>query len=201
MNTTPYAWTKEDIDLAIKTIGGVCKDSGVNLEDLRKAFPNRPTSGQDIAKITKWVSEYIKAAKATTASLTEQATSPATPAPAQAKPRFVTAEMLPEGNYALPFDGKTHFYRVSHKAGKGKWAGTTFVNVQERASDELYPIENRKREGAIKWAILDYGFEASRMLFAEKLGQCWHCTRSLTDEENPYKSHGLGPVCGPKVMG
>jgi hypothetical protein len=33
------------------------------------------------------------------------------------------------------------------------------------------------------------------------MDSCWHCFKDIGDETNPYKPHGLGPVCGPKVMG
>lgn len=108
---------------------------------------------------------------------------------------------ITDGNYALPYQGKTHFYRVSRKEGKGKWAGRTFVNVQERASDELFKIEDRKRQVAILFSIREFGPAASHLLFSEVMDSCWHCLRSIGDETNPYKPYGLGPVCGPKVMG
>jgi hypothetical protein len=171
-------------------IKAMCQERGITAEALRTVFPTRPTTFDEGSKVIAW----IKGTDATNA--------PAQPsAPQASKPRFVTAEMLPEGNYAIPYNGKTHFYRVSHKEGKGKWAGTTFVSIKERASDVLYPMGSKAAEAAAKWSIVNYGYEASRMLFSEKLGECWHCTRALTDEDNPYKPHGLGPVCGPKVMG
>lgn len=107
-----------------------------------------------------------------------------------------------DGNYAIQADGqKTHFYRISRKEGKGKYAGETFLNVAERASDTLFRIYDRKRKTEILNAIRTAGPVPSRLMFAERLGRCWNCYKSLTDEDNPYKIHGLGPDCGPKVMG
>src|SRR6188508_1762759 len=62
---------------------------------------------------------------------------PTTEAAAPAKTVEDWADIA-DGNYAYLYNGKTHFYRVVRVEGKAKWAGRTFVNVQERASDELY---------------------------------------------------------------
>jgi hypothetical protein len=182
---------------ALRIIGNVCQKYDISLEDLRAAFPQRPTNDEEFLAIANWMQKVWE-------SRNEKATSINPPRPsAQARPKYVTAEMLPEGNYAVPGKdgGKTRFYRVSHKAGKGKWAGTTFVNIKQRVSDDLFELPNRASEAAAKWSIVEFGYEASRLLFAEKYDSCWHCFKGLTDEDNPYKVHGLGPVCGPKVMG
>lgn len=105
---------------------------------------------------------------------------------------------IADGNYAYAYKGKTHFYRVARVAGKGKWAGRTFVNVQERASDELYRIYDYTMVKAVLTSIRENGPKICGQLFAEKLGKCYRCGKSLTDEENPYKSMGLGPDCGAK---
>ena len=103
------------------------------------------------------------------------------------------------GNYAYAYNGKAHFYRVTREEGKGKWAGTTFINVQERASDELFRVYGYDMKKSILSEIRKAGISESQKLFAEKLGRCWRCGKSLTDELNPYKDQGLGPDCGTKV--
>jgi len=184
-----------DQTLALKTLGSIMKEHGITHAELHAVFPERPTTEDQCTEVAAWLSRKITERKA-------GSTNPPAPLP-QARPKFVTAEMLPEGNYAVPGKdgGKTRFYRVSHKEGKGKWAGTTFVNIKERASDDLYDMASKSAEAAAKWAILDYGYERSRLLFSEKYDACWHCFRGLTDEDNMYKVYGLGPVCGPKIMG
>jgi hypothetical protein len=104
-----------------------------------------------------------------------------------------------DGNYAYLYNGKTHFYRVTRVVGTGKWAGRTFINVQERASDELYKIYDYAMKKAVLTTIRETGVAISQKMFAEKLGRCWRCGKLLTDELNPYKDAGLGPDCGTKV--
>jgi hypothetical protein len=104
-----------------------------------------------------------------------------------------------DGNYAYSYNGKTHFYRVTRQEGKGKWAGRTFINVQERASDELFRIYDYAMKKAVLTTIRENGIKECQKIFAEKLGRCWRCGKTLTDEFNPYKDQGLGPDCGTKV--
>jgi hypothetical protein len=104
-----------------------------------------------------------------------------------------------DGNYAYLYNGKTHFYRITRVAGKGKWEGRTFINVQERASDELYKIYDYNMKKSVLAEIHNQGIEVSQKMFAERLGRCWRCGKSLTDEFNPYKPQGLGPDCGTKI--
>lgn len=131
-----------------------------------------------------------------------QATRYAANAARRDAPAYDPYDDILDGNYAIQADGeKTHFYRVSRKEGKGQYAGRTFVNVQERASESLFRIYDRARRTTILNDIRTAGPEASRLMFAERLGRCWHCFLALTDEDNPYKIHGLGPICGPNVMG
>ena len=114
--------------------------------------------------------------------------------------KFDMYEDIADANYAYEWNGKTHFYRVTRSTPKsGKWAGYTFINVQERASDDLYPINNRATRKAILETIRKEGPEACRIRFAERLGKCSRCMKDLTDEFNPYKGIGLGPDCGTKI--
>lgn len=123
----------------------------------------------------------------------------ATAAATAQKSSYDMYEDIVDGNYAYEWNGKTRFYRVVRKAGKGKWEGQTFINVQERASEELFPIYNRETRKAILTTIRENGPAICQKIFAEKLGRCWRCGKILTDEFNPYKEQGLGPDCGTKV--
>lgn len=173
----PRPYTQNQANL-IKTM---MAERGITTETLVKVFPERPKYEADARKVIEWL-KGIEVA-------------PSQPSSPQANWDDIT-----DGNYALPYNGKTHFYRVTRRDGKGKWVGRTFVNVQERASDELYRVPF-KRGLAIMHSIREYGVKESHLLFSTELGQCWHCLKGLTDENNPYKPHGLGPVCGPKIMG
>jgi hypothetical protein len=111
-----------------------------------------------------------------------------TPAPvAPVRTRLNFAEIL-DGNYAIRVDGVVKFYRVStSKSG--------YKNVQVRASDALY-MQYGKAGIAILHRIVEAGLEASRMLFAEELGRCWKCGKTLTDEDS--RARGMGPDCAGK---
>jgi hypothetical protein len=147
-----------------------------------------------------WITRLINKAK----ELRSAQYTPTAPvvATAPAKQAYDKYDDITNGNYAYERDGKTHFYRISRSEGKGQYAGRTFLNIQERASGELF---NVRGAWPVRRAILDAirtaGVEASHVMYAERLGRCWHCNLALTDDDNPYKVHGLGPVCGPKVMG
>ena len=156
-------------------------ECGITPEALRAVFPSRPSSAADASKVIDWL-------KGQQATVTVTKTAP-------------NWDDIPDGNYAFEYQGKTHFYRVSRKAGKGKYAGRTFVNVQERASSVLYRVDDYKRRAAILRSIREKGPETCGLLFAQRLGKCRFCFEDLTDEDNPYKALGAGPVCGPKHLG
>lgn len=123
------------------------------------------------------------------------------PVAAPAKPAYDAYDDITDGNYAIVREGKTHFYRITRRAGRGQYEGRTFINIQERASDELFPVRGA---WAIRKSILDgirtAGVAASHLMYADRLGMCWHCNRTLTDDvHNPYRRYGLGPICGPKL--
>lgn len=109
---------------------------------------------------------------------------PAPVAPVRARLDF---SAIPDGNYAIRENGVVKFYRVSTN---GQWK-----NVQVRASDQLYPIRG-KAGIAILHQIVRAGLEASQMLFAQELGRCWRCGKSLTDEDS--RARGMGPDCAGK---
>lgn len=197
----PKPYTQGQADL-IKTM---MTERGITTDVLRTVFPSRPSSAADASKVIEWLKAQPRADQ----------TCPYCGDPkgqlrhacrlmSQVKPIAKAApnwDDIPDGNYAYEYHGKTHFYRVSRKAGRGKYAGRTFVNVQERASSVLYPVDDYKQRAAILHSIRENGPEACGLLFAERLGKCRFCFEDLTDEDNPYKSRGAGPVCGPKRLG
>lgn len=103
------------------------------------------------------------------------------------------AEQVPNGRYALPTgpgQDKPHFYRVSRRGA--------YVKLQEQASDSLYEIELRNYAPIFE-ALIAYGVERSGVLYAQVIGSCRRCGRTLTDENNAYKAAGYGPECGAKI--
>jgi hypothetical protein len=114
-------------------------------------------------------------------------------APQKAQEWRKLAEATPVGRYALPTgpgQDKTHFYRLSERNG--------FYKLQEQASDALYDVE-LKNYAEILRAIAEFGIERSGRLYAEMIGSCRRCGRTLTDENNPYKEIGYGPDCGARA--
>lgn len=123
------------------------------------------------------------------------------PVAAPAKPTYDAYDDITDGNYAIVREGKTHFYRITRSKGRGQYEGRTFINIQERASDALFPVRG---SWPVRRAVLDgirtAGVDAAHLLYADRLGMCWHCNRTLTDDvHNPYRRYGLGPICGPKM--
>lgn len=148
---------------------------------------------------SRWIDTLITAVKherSQSHPITAQVAAPVAP-------KFDDYADVTDGNYAIVTAGKTHFYRITRREGRGQYVGRTFTNIQERASAELFPVRGA---WAMRKAILDGirtdGVTASHLLYSERLTRCWHCNILLTDDTtNPYHVHGLGPVCGPKVMG
>jgi hypothetical protein len=92
---------------------------------------------------------------------------------------------IPDGNYAVRVDGVVKFYRVS--TGRNG-----YKNVQVRASDELF-MKFGKAGIAILHQIVEAGLVESQMLYANELGRCWRCGKTLTDEVS--RDRGMGPDC------
>jgi hypothetical protein len=172
-----------DVDVAIKTIGNICKAEGVSLEELRRHFPNRPTTEQECTKIATWLGEHV--------SRKHSGFSINPPRPSLPQVIELPANLDKNGKpratrYALrDKDGEVLFYRV--KAGRKP--GFYFVDVQ--ASDETYPIRNPGRKDAILRAIAANP-EAALALYGQEIGACGRCGRTLTSE---YRKLGIGPVC------
>jgi hypothetical protein len=109
------------------------------------------------------------------------------PAPAAARLDFSS---ISDGNYAVRDGDGVRFYRVSTNG--------TWKNLQVRASDALYKIDNRKTVAAILHKIVDAGLVESRLLFVSELGRCCKCGRSLTNDgsrDDALVNGGFGPEC------
>lgn len=86
-------------------------------------------------------------------------------------------------------EGPLRFYRVT--AGKGRWDGHLFVNVQ--AGDEWHPLNPGARADVLKGIAKDP--EAAQR-YGTELGRCSECNRILTDETS--RALGIGPECRSK---
>lgn len=99
---------------------------------------------------------------------------------------------VPEGRYAVRgTDGEVRFFHVDRPT-EGKWAGWTFVN--QRVSDDLYPVKDRAKRAGILAAIM-VDADAARLLFAQEIGQCMRCGRTLTSK---WRKVGMGEECASK---
>jgi len=166
-----------DIDLAVRTLGTICKQYKVSLSELTQAFPHRPTTPEEVNAIAEWLGQRAKA----------DAT---TPAPSQ-DPYPGVAPKDKEGKakswrYALrDGEGNVSFYRVK----RGRKPGIFFVDVQ--ASDDLFPIRNSRTRHSILSTIAQDP-RAALALYGQEIGECGRCGRVLTSE---YRQLGIGPVC------
>jgi hypothetical protein len=102
---------------------------------------------------------------------------------------------VPNGYYAVQdekVEGKIHYYRVSRsKSGQ-------YVNVQEMASDTLYPVRPWGRAVEILKTIRAQGPQTAATLFGRTIGRCCRCGRTLTDQDS--RAAGIGPDCAGKGM-
>jgi hypothetical protein len=90
---------------------------------------------------------------------------------------------------------RVRFFRVDIPQ-RGKWIGCVFV--KEQAGDDLYPVKGVAREEKVIRALLEDA-KAALKLYAEELGSCGICGRTLTDEES--RRRGIGPICADKAVG
>jgi hypothetical protein len=169
-----------------KLIKTMCAERGITSEQLMGVFPERPTTFSDASKVISWIKKQPKP------------TRPSSPQGGQTH----TVPKLPTGKrgygyYAIPAGElgftKTHFFRVKNAAGTG------FQYLDEKASDFLYPQRGARRAMIMEW--LSENSEKAGALYGELIGNCRFCHKDLTDENNPYKSRGAGPDCGPKYLG
>jgi hypothetical protein len=96
------------------------------------------------------------------------------------------AEVEP-GYYAAEYQGVLRFY--AFRAGKGRHTGRVFCN--RFRSDYL------DRVGAAEQAVIRAAIVAdiagTRKRFADEIGSCWRCARTLTDAVS--REMGIGPEC------
>jgi hypothetical protein len=105
-------------------------------------------------------------------------------------PRTFRPITLVDGYYAIVTDGKTHFYRVSTYGPDNR------RKMQEQASDALHYVR-WPNALHIQDLIIEFGANKAQKLYADELGQCYICGRTLTDDES--RARGIGPTCAKKA--
>lgn len=94
------------------------------------------------------------------------------------------------GYYALQTGEESwKFYRVE-RPKSGPHAGKTFI--KEQAGDTYYPVEPRAR-GYAAMNEIARDPETAGLAYAEQIGRCYRCGRTLTDPES--RERGMGPDC------
>lgn len=107
----------------------------------------------------------------------------------------VTLPEVPDGRYAVEFEGEIRCYHLETGKDGTRWAGFRFLN--RRSSDDLFPIKNASVKAQIL-ALIAANLEAAEVLYARTVRECRRCHRGLTDTKNPYFEAGFGPECGAK---
>jgi uncharacterized protein DUF6011 len=122
-----------------------------------------------------------------TDSVTSTGHAPTFITPANRAPRDPFTD-VPDGYYAVTTDeGHLAFYRVS------TWKKSGDRKVQVQASDELHPVKGHKAIDAILAKIRTITYQVAGKRYADEIGNCYRCGRTLTDEES--RRNGIGPVC------
>jgi hypothetical protein len=94
-----------------------------------------------------------------------------------------------EGRFAVVVDGTTKFLRIKLMLN-GNYAGRVFVDSQ--ASDDYFPVKAPATLAAYLTAVLADPTAAAK-LYADELGVCSRCGRTLTNDES--RAWGIGPEC------
>jgi hypothetical protein len=100
---------------------------------------------------------------------------------------------VPAGHYAVTSatgNNDLDFFRVDSPT-EGKWKGYSFVKRVVGGHPE-YDVKGATAKTALE-AIVAAGVDASAKLYGTKIGRCYVCNRTLTDELS--RSLGIGPVC------
>jgi hypothetical protein len=108
-------------------------------------------------------------------------------APVAAPP--APAVEVADGRYAVEHEGTLKFYRVKN----GHRAGFVFLDVQ--ASDDWYGIRNLTSIREIL-ALIAIDPNAAQVRYGQKIGRCYRCNRTLTDQVS--RDLGIGPDCRTK---
>lgn len=112
---------------------------------------------------------------------------PTTPA-AYVRPARDPFTDVPDGYYAVMTDDNVlAFYRVS------TWKKSGDRKVQVQASDELHLVKGYKATDAILAKIRRDTPPIAGKRYADELGNCYRCGRTLTDEDS--RARGIGPKC------
>jgi hypothetical protein len=102
-----------------------------------------------------------------------------------ARPERKPLPEVPNGYYAVDTDNGLRFYRVkNHKNGR--------VYLDAQASDNLHRVPFGAYAGILGAIAADP--EAAGKRYADEIGCCYRCNRTLTDEES--RTFGTGPDCG-----
>ena len=98
---------------------------------------------------------------------------------------------VPDGYYAVVAEeGHLAFYRVS------TWRDSGRRSVQVQASDSWFRLKGRAAADAILRKIREATPVVAGKAYADAIGSCYVCNRTLTDELS--RSLGIGPVCRTK---
>ncbi len=96
------------------------------------------------------------------------------------------ALVIPDGRYAVEYQGTLRFYRLN--TGTGRWADTQFVT--RMSSDDELRISRTEQAAARETIAADT--DAARARYGREIGRCGRCNRTLTSE---YRELGIGPEC------
>lgn len=104
---------------------------------------------------------------------------------------------VPAGYYAVESatgNNDLDFFRVD-KPTDGKWRGYTFVKRVVGGHSDIR-IRGTQAEAAMQAIVAAGPFKAGQ-LYGQKIGRCYKCHRSLTDETS--RQLGIGPECRKKA--
>lgn len=104
-------------------------------------------------------------------------------------------EDIPDGYYALREGEHVKFFRVSTWARPWKDEPRPGRKVQSQATDNLFPMSRAAARTVLR-EIREAKPRDAAMLYANEIGRCCRCGRTLTDDES--RARGMGPTCANK---
>jgi hypothetical protein len=177
---------------------GKCKETGVSVAHVRACYANTAmVAVPGLAGVTVPADGgYVGGNKQTPAPVRRRSNPSGMASPMVQQLTALRDEIKPfilhgtsrgnkVGYFASNASGVTKFYRI-----KKTTRGMVFIDVM--ASDETHPVQNMVSQIDILTFVLK-DVEASQKLFAQELGQCYRCGRTLTDETS--RKLGIGPIC------